>query len=461
MSNDWTNKLRDRMTDYQEPVKDDLWAAIEQSLAQQSQEIHHPQELQEEPNTSIRIFSLRRLSIAAAIATLAVGGSYVFLHPWGENTDAQVASVLNTNQRAQKAFDKNTKSSLTESANAGVAVGNFSEHHAHESVASSMAPRKVVSHTHRNSWKSTDEFALTSEVSTYASDDAVLGQAANSVSEKKYSADVASKELRNSDASQSSRRVEKKNGNNNDFSRGLYGASYQENSKKSQNTLALNLYGENGFVIDNASGNQVPFQQADAMADPMQPAFTASNNEYAPVFDSKVVGLLAAQEYKQEAKHHLPISIGLQVGFGIVPRLRLTTGVVYTKASSDFIVSAHNNATVTTQELHYVGIPLNLSYEVWGTKQFHTYVTVGGEGDINVKNNTKTDGMSVSCKRDRMQWSGKASVGAQFDVIPQLGIYVEPGAKYYFDNGSQIENTFKDKKLNFNFQFGLRWNVGK
>lgn len=460
MSNDWTNKLRDCMADYQEPVKDDLWAAIEQSLAQQSQDIH-PLKLQEEPKASIRLFSLRRLSIAAAIATLAVGGSYVFLHPWGENTDAQVASVLNANEKTQKAFDKNTESSLLESANAGANEGISTEHHAHGSVASSIALKKAWSNSNGNRWKSTEELALASEVSTYASADAVLGQTVNSVSEKKSSTDVASKEIRNSDASQSSRRVEKKNGNDKDFGYGLYGASYQENRKKSQNTLAFNLYGENGFVVDNGSGNQAPFQLSDAMADPMLPAFTASNNENTPVFDSKVVGLLAAQEYKQEAKHHQPISVGLQVGFGIAPRLRLTTGVVYTKASSEFIVSAHNNETVTTQELHYVGIPLNLSYEVWGTKQFHTYVTVGGEGDVNVKNNTKTDDVCVSSKRDRMQWSGKASVGAQFDVIPQLGIYVEPGAKYYFDNGSQIENTFKDKKLNFNFQFGLRWNVGK
>ena len=31
--------------------------------------------------------------------------------------------------------------------------------------------------------------------------------------------------------------------------------------------------------------------------------------------------------------------------------------------------------------------------------------------------------------------------------------------KYYFDNGSEIENTFKDKKWNFNLQFGLRINL--
>ena len=34
MSNDWTNKLRNQLADYQEPVSHDMWAEIEQSLAQ-------------------------------------------------------------------------------------------------------------------------------------------------------------------------------------------------------------------------------------------------------------------------------------------------------------------------------------------------------------------------------------------------------------------------------------------
>ena len=86
----------------------------------------------------------------------------------------------------------------------------------------------------------------------------------------------------------------------------------------------------------------------------------------------------------------------------------------------------------------------------------------GGEADFNVKNSTTRNDEPVDeVKRDRLQFSAKASVGVQLDVTPQIGVYVEPGAKYYFDNGSSIDNTFKDKKLNFNFQFGLRWNIGK
>lgn len=87
---------------------------------------------------------------------------------------------------------------------------------------------------------------------------------------------------------------------------------------------------------------------------------------------------------------------------------------------------------------------------------------LGGEADFNVKNHTEVEGVTLDqdeVKKDRAQFSGKASVGVQYDVVPQVGFYVEPGAKYYFDNGSDIENTFKDKKWNFNLQFGLRINI--
>ena len=30
---------------------------------------------------------------------------------------------------------------------------------------------------------------------------------------------------------------------------------------------------------------------------------------------------------------------------------------------------------------------------------------------------------------------------------------------YYFDNGSRVQNCFKDKPTNFNLQVGLRWNL--
>lgn len=43
----------------------------------------------------------------------------------------------------------------------------------------------------------------------------------------------------------------------------------------------------------------------------------------------------------------------------------------------------------------------------------------------------------------------------------QLGIYLEPGVRYYLDNGSQVQNFFKDQPFSWSLQFGIRLNMGK
>ena len=52
-----------------------------------------------------------------------------------------------------------------------------------------------------------------------------------------------------------------------------------------------------------------------------------------------------------------------------------------------------------------------------------------------------------------------AAAGVEYDFVPNLGVYVEPGAKYYIKNGSGVDNIFKDKPFNFSLQIGLRYNM--
>ena len=230
--------------------------------------------------------------------------------------------------------------------------------------------------------------------------------------------------------------------------------------------VSMKLYAENlGAGMGNAnSGSNIVNRYSDSgvMADPMPGLFPDPS-----IAGSDDVTYLMAAAYKAlqkspqgKAEHHAPVSVGMQLAFGIAPRLSLSTGVVYTRTSSDFYPYAPNSDYQVHQVLHYVGIPVGLNYELWRSGGFHAYVMAGAEADYNVKNDTDEDGTKKeNTKRDRVQFSGKASLGAQYDISPSVGLYIEPGAKYYFDNGSDIENTFKDKKLNFNLQFGLRFNL--
>ena len=111
------------------------------------------------------------------------------------------------------------------------------------------------------------------------------------------------------------------------------------------------------------------------------------------------------------------------------------------------------------QTLHYVGVPLVLSYRLWQYRGFRTYLSAGAQADWNVATHLETEGVSQQLPKDRMQWSLNGSVGLQYDVIPQLGLYAEPGLSWYPDNGSRLQNYFKDKPLTFSLQIGLRLNL--
>ena len=105
MSNDWTNKLRDQLADFQEPVSHDMWAEIEQSLAQSKKVGDEETDVKKRPQT--RYVVLKRWSVAAAIALLGVGGSYVYLHD-DESGQANLA--------VQSSFSTASGSSRTSSA---------------------------------------------------------------------------------------------------------------------------------------------------------------------------------------------------------------------------------------------------------------------------------------------------------------------------------------------------------
>ena len=155
-----------------------------------------------------------------------------------------------------------------------------------------------------------------------------------------------------------------------------------------------------------------------------------------------------------KAHHHAPYSIGLSVRMPLNHHLALTSGLVYTRVKSDY-----NSASNTRrQTLHYIGVPLGLTCKIWDYKRLHTYAIGGMQADFNVKATLTQNGDAnkLTIGKDRVQFSAMLGPGVEFDVVPGLGIYIEPTARYYIDNGSDLQNYFKDKPLNINFNAGLR-----
>ena len=481
MSNqDWTSKLQDQLAGYQESVSHDLWAGIEQSLAQKNIESvsTNPQTIVSESSESTdlhvgseakknaRIVYFKRWSAAAAaVALLGIGGSYVYLHQ--EDVEKGNLQLAASQPAPSHVVSADLQSAASQSAASHVVSADLQSAASHVVSADlqSAASQSAASHVVSADLQSAASQPAPSHVVS-APSHAVSADLQSAASQKKTSDDVLKEESENEISLLAEKSDHKALTRSADNHAAAYASqSYHFEKNEEVSGWSMQLYAENltpslGGVNSDASGGYNDFSYG-TMAEPMPgviPDPTAGGiygEEYL------LASYKAIQRNQQgNAKHHAPVSVGLQVAFGIAPRLSLSTGMVYTRTSSDFYPYAPSSNYNVHQVLHYVGIPVGLNYEFWQSGGFHAYVMAGAEADYNVKNDTEEEGVKKEdAKRDRVQLSGKASLGAQYDITPKVGLYIEPGAKYYFDNGSHVENTFKDKKLIFNLQFGLRFNL--
>lgn len=174
-------------------------------------------------------------------------------------------------------------------------------------------------------------------------------------------------------------------------------------------------------------------------------------------------------EVETKYSHKLPVKFGVSFRYGFNERLGIESGLTYTLLNSTFTTAAGtaNGNTTGKQALHYIGIPLNVTYNIIGSKLFIVYASAGGAMEKAVGGYFETTGHvdgkrsetnRNSLKPKELQWSLNASAGAQVNVMNQLGLYVEPGISYRIPSGSHVRSIYTDKKLDFSIGFGIRFN---
>ena len=174
-------------------------------------------------------------------------------------------------------------------------------------------------------------------------------------------------------------------------------------------------------------------------------------------------------EVETKYSHKLPVKFGVSFRYGFNERLGIESGLTYTLLNSTFTTAAGtaNGNTTGKQTLHYIGIPLNVTYSIIGSKLFNVYASAGGAMEKAVGGYFETTGHvdgkrsetnRNSLKPKELQWSLNASAGAQVNVMNQLGLYVEPGISYRIPSGSHVRSIYTDKKLDFSIGFGIRFN---
>ncbi|MBQ7194337.1 MAG: outer membrane beta-barrel protein [Bacteroidales bacterium] len=169
-----------------------------------------------------------------------------------------------------------------------------------------------------------------------------------------------------------------------------------------------------------------------------------------------------------ESVFSVPVSVGVGVKFPIAGKLSFGTGVTYSLLERSFSgtyikdgVNIATNADIR-HSLRYIGIPLNLYYDMWHEYGFNMYAFAGGQIEKGISNkyyiSTTPDDIVLNQKVQGLQYSVAAGLGMQYDVSRTVALYLDPGVRFYFDSG-QPKSIRTKKPLMFAFEAGVRFNL--
>lgn len=425
--NDWTEQLRQRLNDAEVPAPENLWDSISQQLDAQSQQLDAQGQQQDAEDAQVakKPHRVALLPWAAAASVVLIAGVGMW---WQLRSNTPDIAMLEPAPHPITLTDNKDVVADASAVNTKASAANTKE--------SAVNTKASAANNH------------ISTTSTHAmlayKDNALAPTASNKEEEKVMALTMAEQEVQSEPIAEVSTTTSTPTVTATQTQAAHTAYHLPRTQHQTSNTRwqvgvgtagNMNRYKSSGPIYVNS--------------------LSAVNTEYA---DNEMFRVSPYEQDTKDVTHHdMPISIGFTASYSVTPRIALASGLVYTLATSSFQHGA--SMPKETQTLHYVGIPLNLSYTVWGNSWLRTYIMAGAQADMNVKATLKADGHKSNIDNDRAQFSVTGGAGVQLNVAQQLGVYVEPGVRYYFDNGSAVQTIFKEHPTNFSLQVGLRWNI--
>ena len=175
----------------------------------------------------------------------------------------------------------------------------------------------------------------------------------------------------------------------------------------------------------------------------------------------------AAPQVQQisETTYSLPLNFGIGVTYKVNDLLTVGTGVSYSYLHSKYNGLINGQFYNIKQGVHYVGVPVNLYFNLGSTGSVDFYAAAGGAVEKGVKVTYQMKSASGSGKTSDshvkgVQFSTKAVGGIEyrFGKSKSIGLYLEPGVTYYFD--SDLPASIRtDQPLQFEAQAGIRFHL--
>ena len=235
----------------------------------------------------------------------------------------------------------------------------------------------------------------------------------------------------------------------------------EEQARRNEGRIVLAMNGRGGLT---------PFQQTVNSPMTLRAAQFDENNP--PRVESKL--MLTSNNTAgnvSEMEHDQPVSFGITVSKPLFDDLSLETGILYTYLSSKARNTGTNFQVRETQHLHYLGVPLNVNYNLFSLKKLDVYASVGGMLEKDVYGEYRRTGEGRSTELDisseereitkisqrNPQLSINAGVGISYPVFQNLKLYGKIGGAYYFDANNQYKTIYSDSKIVMDLNVGLRY----
>lgn len=188
----------------------------------------------------------------------------------------------------------------------------------------------------------------------------------------------------------------------------------------------------------------------------MEIAINNTNN----INNIKNGGKIVEHEY-----HDKPITFGLSMTKTINRKWNVETGLLYSLLKSEFILGEDDYYVQKRQKIHYLGIPLRLSYKWFGTNRWTAYTSAGII--LNMPLSGKTDEQYVTGTvipysdswhfTPPFQWTIGTGVGLQYNFAKNWGVYLEPTFSWHIPNGSTTRTIWTEHPFTITVPFGIRF----
>ena len=414
---DWTEQLRERLADYEADAPEGLWADIERRLTQQPTSVVVPPQ----QKSTVTPLWRRWVSIAALVALVAGMGWWFW--PKEQTANGPLAKKEQTQSKPLAKQEPELRESPVRTGRTESSLTTEKEFaHYGKKVRINQTDNNILSqnHTTADNQAETEWAEVPPQLQRSSQQQPPTPPASRS------RAEVPPQPQR---------------------------PSPLPSPTKNRKGVTIGLMANNGLMAYNhTNGVMMSPEMASRydFSDYLPPGSTRATKE--PIW---LIG------YEERQHHDHPISFGLTVSYPLTNRWTLSTGLVYTRLNSQFVNVLSGTLITTDQRLDYLGVPLNVQYHVLKGKGWKAYASAGAQIDWNIRAKRNTEGVDVNARNDHPQWSLAGGIGVEYDIIPLVGIYAEPGLRYYLKNDSKVDNFFKDQPFNWTLQIGIRLNLGK